>query len=168
MNAVSFQITSYQNTQEEDNEIISLLNRVFVGEGYTEKPVAEKMFVVSDLRKHGEMLLARSDEKILGMIICVPSTSSARQVARNGEAEIHLLAVYPEARGRGIATSLLLACEKLAVSSGHSKMVLSTQKTMQAAHRLYEKHGYYRDSSRDWKRGNDKIFYVYEKSLKIK
>jgi GNAT superfamily N-acetyltransferase len=64
------------------------------------------------------------------MAIFVPSTSPARQVAELGEAEIHLLAVYPEARCQGIASRLIKACEEQAVSFGYSKMVLSTQQTM--------------------------------------
>ena len=124
-------ICRYRGTIEEDREITSLLNHVYVKDGYTDKSYAEKIFVPAELRKRGEIILARSIAgKLLGMAIFVPSTSPARQVAELGEAEIHLLAVYPEVRCQGIASRLIKTCEEQAVSFGYSKMVLSTQQTM--------------------------------------
>ncbi len=162
---MTFQITVYQGTITEDAEIISLLNSVFVGEDYTDKSSAEKMFIISEIQKRGEIILARSNTKLVGMIIFVPNTSPACQVAKPDEAEIHLLAVSPEARNQGIASGLISECEKNAVSSGYSKMVLSTQQTMKAAHHVYEKLDYLRNPARDWSRSN-KLYYVYEKLLK--
>ena len=108
-----------------------MLNHVYVKDGYTDKSYAEKIFVPTELRKRGGIILVRSiSGKLLGMAIFVPSTSPARQVAELGEAEIHLLAVYPEVRCQGIASHLIKACEEQAVSFGYSKMVLSTQQTM--------------------------------------
>ena len=159
---------NYKGTIKEDDEIISLLTRVFVEDGYTDKSEAQKKFASSELRKRGEMILARSPTgKLLGMIILVRPTSSARQVAKVDEVEMHLLAVYPESRAQGVATRLIMACEQRAVSSGYSKMVLSTQQTMKEAHSLYEHLDYHRNSARDWSRGTDKIFFVYEKLLRI-
>jgi len=100
------------------------------------------------------------------MIIFVRPTSSARQVADMNEAEIQLLAVYPEARNQGIASQLILVCEQRAISSGYSKMVLSTQQMMKEAHHIYEKLGYHRNPSRNWSgKGTNKIYFVYEKVL---
>ncbi len=165
---MNFQIVNYKGTIEEDSEITSLLIRVYVGEGYTDKSDAEGKFVPVELRKRGEIILAKSPVgKLLGMIIFVRSSSPARQVAEGDEAEIHLLAVYQEARGQGIASQLIKACEQRAVSFGYSKIVLSTQQTMKEAHRLYEKLDYNRNSARDWSKGTDKIFFVYEKRLWI-
>ena len=158
----------YKGTPEEDSEITLLLTRVFVEEGYTDKSNAERMFASSELRKRGEMILARSPTgKLLGMIIFVRPTSSTRQVAKVDEAEMHLLAVYPESRAQGVATRLIMACEQRAVSSGYSKMVLSTQQAMKEAHHLYEHLDYKRNSARDWSKGTDTIYYVYEKLLQI-
>lgn len=166
---MNFQIIDYQGTIEEDREITSLLTRVFVEEGYTDKLNAEKMFAPAEVRKRGEIMLARSpvEKKLLGMIIFVPSTSPACQVAQVDEAEIHLLAVCPETRGQGIASHLIMTCEQRAVSSGYSRMVLSTQQTMKEAHHVYEQLGYRRNSTRDWSKGTDKTYFVYEKLLRI-
>ena len=164
---MNFKIISYQGTEKEDEEIISLLTRVFVKEGYTSKSNAEQMFVPSELQKRGQIILARSGiGKLLGMIIFVTHTSPSIQVAKEDEAEIQLLAVYPEARCQGIASYLIKSCEQRATLLGYSKMVLSTQQTMKVAHHVYEKHGYCRNPLRDWSRDAGKIYAVYEKSLK--
>jgi ribosomal protein S18 acetylase RimI-like enzyme len=161
-------ISTYRGTTEEDREITSLLYHVYVEEAYTDKSYAEKIFVPAELRKRGEIILARSIAgKLLGMAIFVPSTSPACQVAELGEAEIHLLAVYPEARCQGIASRLITACEEQAVSFGYSKMVLSTQQTMKEAHHIYEQLDYSRNSTRDWSKGENKIYFVYKKILQI-
>jgi ribosomal protein S18 acetylase RimI-like enzyme len=81
------------------------------------------------------------------------------------QAEIHLLAVYPEVRCQGIASRLIKACEEQAVSLGYSKMALSTQQTMKEAQRIYEQLDYRRNSTRDWSKGENKIYFVYEKIL---
>ena len=165
---MSFQIVDYLNTVEEDKEVISLLTRVYVNDGYTDKSYADKMFVPAKLRERGDIILARSSiGELLGMVICVRPTSPARQVAKIDETEIHLLAVHHKTRCQGIASRLIMACEQRSVSFGYSKMVLSTQQTMNEAHRVYEKLGYQRNPARDWSRGADKKFPVYEKILKF-
>lgn len=162
---MNFQIMNYQGTLKEDEEIASLLIRVFVEEGYTDKSRAEKIFTPEELRKRGEIILARSPAgELLGMVICVRPTSPARQVAKTDESEIQLLAVYPEVRGQGIASSLIMACEQRGASFGYSKVVLSTQPTMNTAHRVYKQLGYRRNPERDWSNGI-KRYFVYEKSI---
>ena len=61
----------------------------------------------------------------------VVPTSPERQVAKMDECEIHLLAENPEARGQGVASRLIRACENEALSRGYSKIVLSTQQRME-------------------------------------
>jgi len=157
---VNYRICDYSGKTEEDIEIMSLLNRVFVEEAYTEKTYADKFFVPAELQKRGNI-------KLLGMAIFVPSSSPARQVGKTGESEIQLLAVYPGARERGIGSSIISACEQKAISFGYLRMVLSTQQTMKAAHHFYEKHGYRRNTKRDWSRDENKIYLVYEKILQV-
>ena len=162
---MNFQITNYQGTQKEDEEIATLLIRVFVEEGYTDKSRAEKIFTPEELRKRGEIILARSSAgELLGMVICVRPTSPACQVAKKDESEIQLLAVYPKVRGQGIASSVIMACEQRCASFGYSKVVLSTQPTTNAAHHVYKQLGYMRNPKRDWSDGI-KRYHVYEKSI---
>ena len=110
------------------------MNNVFVQEGYTEKEVADRIFTPTELRKRGNIKLARSPAgRLLGMAIFVLPSSPESQVAKMDECEIHLLAVYPEARGQGVASHLIGACENQAVRLGYFKIVLSTQQSMEAA-----------------------------------
>ena len=163
---MNFQIKDYQSVPEEDDEIVALLTDVFVKEGYTVKSRAEKMFTPSELQKRGQILLARSNSgNLLGMIILVLPTSPARQISRPDEVEIHLLAVYPKARGQGVGKHLIKTCEQRAIQSGFTKMVLSTQQTMKQAHSVYEKSGYRRNPTRDWSPDTNKTYLVYEKLL---
>jgi ribosomal protein S18 acetylase RimI-like enzyme len=164
---MNYEIVNHNGTTKEYTEIMSLLNRVYVEGGYTDKLIAERMFAPDELRKRGEIILARSTKgQLLGMVIFVLPTSPARQVAEADEAEIHLLAVSPEARRQGIASSLIKACEKRAILVGYSKMVLSTQQSMKDAHNVYKRLGYRQNVVRTWsKKDANKIFHVYEKSL---
>jgi ribosomal protein S18 acetylase RimI-like enzyme len=54
------------------------------------------------------------------------------------------------ARGRGIATALMLACHAHARESALAAVVLSTDPLMVDARRLYETLGYLRTPERDW------------------
>lgn len=119
------------------------------------------------LRQQDDLLPATSRTGDLrGMAICASATSTADQVADLDETELHLLAVCPTARDRRIAAALVTACERRASSLGYSRVVLSTQPTMRAAHRVYEKLGYRRNPVRDWSTArNEKSYLVYEKRL---
>lgn len=164
---MDFRILNYRGSAKEDKEITALLNRVFMHDGYTEKSYADKFFISNELRERGDIKLSKSNSgHLLGMAIFVPPTSTVFHIANTDEAEIQLLAVYPESRGQGVASRLIDVCEEQAVSCGFSKMVLSTQPTMKAAHRLYEKQGYRRNSKRDWTRDKNINFFVYEKLLR--
>ena len=150
---MAFQIQNPLSGPDEDGEVASLLIQVFAGEGYAERASAERMSTPDGLRKRGDVFLAKAATgELLGVAICVRHTSVAHQVAKMDEAELHLLAVRPESRGRGVAAALVAACEQRASFLGYSKMVLSTQPTMLAAHRLYERLGYRRAANRDWAR----------------
>jgi ribosomal protein S18 acetylase RimI-like enzyme len=164
---VVFHIRKPLGDPDEDRAIASLLIQVFAGEGYTDRLSAEKMSTPDALRQRGDLLLAKSGTgDLLGVVICVRPTSTARQVAELDEAELHLLAVDPKARGKGVAAALIAACEQRATSLGYGKMVLSTQPTMRAAHRLYEGLGYHRNASRDWSVAQTgRSYLVYEKRL---
>ena len=145
-----------------DGEITQLLTRVFVDGGYTEPAKAEHAFRPDALRKRGETLLAVAEGRLLGLVICANAASPARQVAEPNEAEMHLLAVDPASRGQGVGFSLVAAFEQQANAIGLFRLVLSTQPAMTDAHRIYERHGYQRNPSQDWKKG-DKAYLVYEK-----
>ena len=72
-------------------------------------------------------------------------------IARSGEAEIRMLAVDRAGRGRGAGEALVRACvDRARGTEGCVRIVLSTQRTMHGAHRIYERLGFVRTPERDW------------------
>ncbi|MFD8421127.1 GNAT family N-acetyltransferase [Streptomyces sp. NPDC059466] len=98
-----------------------------------------------------EVLVAVEGERILGGVTFVPRGGPMADIAGPGEAEIRMLAVTREARGRGAGTALVGACvDRARATGGCARVVLSTQRTMRTAHRLYERLGFTRTPERDW------------------
>ena len=96
------------------------------------------------------VFVATLDGAVVGSVTLAPPATRFVDVARSDEAEVRMLAVAPEARGRGIADALMEACERQARAAGLSGVVLSTDPGMHAAHRLYGRRGYRREPERDW------------------
>lgn len=59
-------------------------------------------------------------------VMLVHPTSLHRHVAESDEAEMHLLAVLPQARGKGVGQSLEHVFEEGAVAAGFARFVLSS------------------------------------------
>ena len=79
-----------------------------------------------------------------------------------------MLAVSAAARGRGAGEALVRACVDRARALGRTRMVLSTQRSMHAAHRVYERLGFTRNPARDWNplpEVDDILLLVYELTL---
>ncbi|MFE9093764.1 GNAT family N-acetyltransferase [Streptomyces sp. NPDC007264] len=88
---------------------------------------------------------------VLGGVTFVPHGGPMADIARPDEAEIRMLAVARTARGRGIGEALVRAClDRARATDGCARMVLSTQRTMLTAHRIYERLGFVRTPERDW------------------
>src|SRR5262245_22550587 len=91
------------------------------------------------------------DGKVLGGATFIPRPGTPfSEVARNGEAEIRMLAVDPAAQGRGIGRALIMACLERARAEGQAGMALLTRPWNVAAQRLYQSFGFERDPERDW------------------
>jgi ribosomal protein S18 acetylase RimI-like enzyme len=101
---------------------------------------------------------------IVGAVtLALPATRFVN-VCRPDEAEVRMLAVAQDARGRGIADALMGTCERHAREVGLAAVVLSTEPDMHAAHRLYRRRGYRRVPDRDWSTGRSPLL-VYRKDL---
>ena len=61
-----------------------------------------------------------------------------------------MLVVDPAAQGHGIGELLVRTCLERARTAGKRRMVLSTDRRMTAAQRLYERLGFVRLPERDW------------------
>ncbi|MEV6114688.1 GNAT family N-acetyltransferase [Streptomyces sp. NPDC052109] len=98
-----------------------------------------------------EVLVAVAGDRVVGGVTFVPSGGPVADIARPGEAEIRALAVVPDARGRGAGEALVRTClERARSTEGCTAVVLSSQRSMHAAHRLYERLGFVRTPERDW------------------
>ncbi|MEU4926705.1 GNAT family N-acetyltransferase [Streptomyces yokosukanensis] len=104
-----------------------------------------KRAAASDVR------VATRDGILLGGVTFVPRPGPMADIARPEEAEIRMLAVARAGRGRGAGEALVRACvERARAVEGCRSVVLSTQRTMHAAHRIYERLGFVRTPERDW------------------
>ncbi|MGW4755835.1 GNAT family N-acetyltransferase [Streptomyces chartreusis] len=98
-----------------------------------------------------EVLVAVADGRLLGGVTFVPGGGPMADIARSGEAEIRMLAVDRAGRGRGAGEALVRACvDRARATEGCVRIVLSTQRTMHGAHRIYERLGFVRTPERDW------------------
>ena len=88
---------------------------------------------------------------VLGGATYIPRPGTPfSEVARDGEAEIRMLAVDPSAQGRGVGRALTTACLERARAEGQAGLALLTRPWNVHAHRLYQSFGFERDPERDW------------------
>ncbi|MET7487448.1 GNAT family N-acetyltransferase [Streptomyces sp. NPDC005538] len=98
-----------------------------------------------------EVLVAVDGDRLLGGVTFVPGPGPVADIALPGEAEIRALAVDRAARGRGAGEALVRACvDRARATASCTTVVLSTQRSMHAAHRIYEHLGFVRTPDRDW------------------
>ncbi|MBK7752244.1 MAG: GNAT family N-acetyltransferase [Flavobacteriales bacterium] len=158
-------ISSPRNDHERE-QALGLLKQVYVGEGYTSSDRAEAFMRRATFEEGGDLLLAHGAAgAVVGVVLHLHTNGPLGQVARDGEAEFRMLAVAPEARGKRIGEALVRACIERAMNDGARAVVLWSQPTMPAAHRLYERLGFVRAPERDQEdvRGFTRL--VFRKSL---
>src|SRR4051812_19323498 len=159
----TYTITDDATLRVDDRELADLLRRVYVDGGFTDSSRAEAVFTPTAIRARGKLLCAvAGDGALMGTVVVVSPSSAARQLAAIDEAEMHLLAVDERYRGQGVGSALLLAAVESAKQAGLKGMVLWTQPTMLAAHRLYEQAGFVRSPTEDFDRGG-RAFCVYRR-----
>ena len=113
-------------------------------------PYVARLRDAASRAQQAELWLAEDDAALLGTVTVCPPGSVWREISRPGEGEFRMLAVAPQARGRGVGEALArFAIDRLAAQGAHA-VVLSSLSTMHAAHRLYERLGFRRDAERDW------------------
>ncbi len=91
-------------------------------------------------------IVAEEKGRVVGTVLLYPAGSvTARPGGESitlAEPEVRLLAVAPEARGRGVGVTLMGECISRARQSGAAALTLHTTDVMQAAMRLYERLGF--------------------------
>lgn len=143
--------------------IRELTLEVYVGGGLAGADYEATLADVEDRARHTELLVALVEETVVGSVAFAPhGTAYAEITTGPDEAAFRMLAVYPDARGRGIGRALVQACVDRARSAGVRRIVISTEPGMQAAHRLYAALGFRREPVRDWSptSGIDLLCYV--------
>jgi GNAT superfamily N-acetyltransferase len=93
-------------------------------------------------------IVAEEEGRVVGTVLLYPAGGV---MARPGGGsitlawpEVRLLAVAPEARGRGVGAALMSECIRRARQSGAAALTLHTTDVMQSAMRLYERLGFRR------------------------
>ncbi|MPY61678.1 GNAT family N-acetyltransferase [Streptomyces spongiae] len=148
-------ITIRQAKPDEFEVVGEITVRAYLDDGvldYGESdPYLPELRDVAKRAAAAEVLVAVEDGRVLGGVTFVPTGGPMADIARPGEAEIRTLAVAGEARGRGVGEALARACvERARATPGCVRIVLSSQRSMHAAHRIYERLGFTRTPGRDW------------------
>ncbi|CAM5417511.1 GNAT family N-acetyltransferase [Streptomyces atroolivaceus] len=140
----------------EFEELGELTAQAYLGDGLldlgADDPYLEQLRAVGRRAAEAEVLVALdADGRLLGGVTYVAPGSPWADIAGEDEAEFRMLAVSPEARGRGAGEALVRACvDRARAAEGLSGLVLSTQRSMPGAHRLYRRLGFVRTPERDW------------------
>jgi GNAT superfamily N-acetyltransferase len=99
----------------------------------------------ADLQPSVERIVAELDGLIVGTVALFPTKIVAYKGLVDDESEypeIRMLAVHPNARGKGIATLLLKECIKRCKQEGYQAIGLHTSDFMSTAVKLYEELGF--------------------------
>lgn len=112
-----------------------------------------------DMEPGVERIVAELDGRIVGSVVLFPAKKAAyaNAVMELDYPEIRMLAVSPEARGKGVAEALVLECISRAKGKGFSSIGLHTADYMKNAVRLYERLGFKRLPQFDFEPANDGI-----------
>ena len=164
---MTFSIHLHPAGQPIPRDACELLVSVFVGEGFSPaEQVAAGTFAPDVLATRGTAFIAKeASGRALGTLFILEHGNRFCRIAVAGESELHLMAVDPAQRGRGIGDALLGRCVDEAKRQGVRGLVLSTQPSMLAAHSLYKKHAFVRNQARDWQRPDGRMFLAYERAL---
>jgi len=134
-----------------------LTERVYRRGGWTDEDYSKLLLDGRSRIEEAIVLVATAAGALVGTVTMAPPESRFANVGRAGEAEVRMLVVDEAARGRGVASLLMDACEALARNQGFAAVVLSTEPDMYAAHRLYQRRGYVRQPGRDWQAGRFRL-----------
>lgn len=100
--------------------------------------------------RRSEVWVAADGGELVGTVtVGRPELGALMEDLREGELDFRLLAVAPEARGRGIGEALTRLVIERARERGFSGVFMKSGPQMLGAHRLYTRIGFRRDEERD-------------------
>lgn len=113
----------------------------------------------TDTQSGVERIVAELNGKMVGSVVLFPAKTSAytNAIIELEYPEIRMLAVTPEARGKGVAAALISECIRRAKVKGYQSIGLHTADYMESAVRLYERLGFKRLPQFDFEPANDGI-----------
>jgi GNAT superfamily N-acetyltransferase len=113
----------------------------------------------ADTKPNVEVMVAEVEGVIAGSVALFPAKTDAYEgyVEEMEYPEIRMLAVSPEARGKGVATALINECIQRAKAQGYHSIGLHTADFMESAMRLYEGLGFERLPQYDFEPAGDGI-----------
>lgn len=113
----------------------------------------------ADLQQGVERIVVEMDGKIVGSVVLFPAQTDAYKgfVVELDYPEIRMLAVAPQARGKGVATALISECILRTKAKGFQAIGLHTGDFMDSAMRLYECLGFERLPQFDFEPADDGI-----------
>ncbi len=126
--------------------------------------------VVKTLNDPGnaEVIVAEADNELVGSVLLFPGNSDAYGSGKIEGAdlpELRLLAVKPNARGKGIGTMLMEECIRRARAAGAAALGLHTGDSMVVALPMYERRGFIRTPEFDFDVPNGELVKAYRLDL---
>lgn len=117
---------------------------------WRELDAAIRTALASNVR--ADWILADEGGRLVGSVMLFPPNADAYgDLARAGDCpEVRLVAVAPDARGRGVARALMDECIRRARASGATALGLHTSRSMRAAQALYAGIGFERTPETDF------------------
>ena len=140
-----------------------LTSDVYVGGGLASPEYGVQLRDVAGRADRAELLVVRDGEgRVVGSVALVLSGDFGEVTESEDEAAFRMLVVDPAVQGRGIGELLVRTCLDRARAAGKRRVVLSTDRRMTAAQRLYRRLGFTRLPERDWHPvpGIDLLVYV--------
>lgn len=100
--------------------------------------------------RHGTVLVAVADGRVIGTATYVGDAASPLAESDDpDDAGLRMLAVSPDAMGRGAGTALVAEAIERARRDGRGRLVLLSRPTMKAAHAIYDRLGFERATELD-------------------
>ncbi len=111
---------------------------------------AAELADVATRAAQSDTLVAVDDEgRLVGGVTYVPGPGPLAWFDGPDEAGFRMLAVAPNAQGRGVGAALVAACVARARVAGKARLFLHTTAPMTVAQRIYHRAGFRRDPGRD-------------------
>ena len=110
----------------------------------------KELLSVADRAMHAVVVVAEDEGRVVGAVTYVPGRGPYAEFSDPDAAGIRMLAVHPDAQGRGIGEALIKECIERARRERRTRIILHTTDWMRAAIRLYERLGFRRSPGHDF------------------